>query len=279
VRAAIDDALLRCADRRLQEGRLIATTVRSEPPQGYRLVWEDNFDGDRLDPSKWTPETSLRRGHPTTTDAITVKDGMLSIATYSEGGKHCTGFLTTKGKFETTYGYFEAKIRFRSSPGQWGAFWLHSPTIGRPIGDPAKAGTEIDIVEHRARDQRGNDVSNLLAMNLHWDGYKPKIHQHVGQSIPLPPGPASLQGHWHTYALLWTTQTYRFYLDGKEQWHTDKAVSRRSQFLLLTCEIEDRSWAGNIPDGGYGSREKSQTRMDVDWVRVWQPANFKEGEK
>ena len=40
---------------------LIATTVRAEPPQGYRLVWEDNFDGDRLDLSKWTPETYLRR--------------------------------------------------------------------------------------------------------------------------------------------------------------------------------------------------------------------------
>jgi len=251
---------------------LIATTVRAEPPQGYRLVWEDNFDGDRLDLSKWTPETYLRRGNPLTTDAISVKDGILSITTFSEGGKHYTGFLTTKGKFAATYGYYEAKIRFESSPGQWGAFWLHTPTIGQPIGDPAKAGTEIDIVEHRARDQKGEDVRDLMAMNLHWDGYKPTVHQHVGHNTRVPAGIPSLQGHWHTYALLWTPQGYHFYLDGKEQWQTDKAVSKRSQFLLLTCEIENKGWAGNIPEGGYGSRAESQTRMDVDWVRVWQAA-------
>jgi beta-glucanase (GH16 family) len=250
---------------------LLTTNLRAEPPRGYRLIWEDNFIGNRLDETKWTPETSLRRGNHCTEEAITVKDGILSVTTYTEDGKHCTGFLSTKGKFEATYGYFEARIRFASSPGEWGAFWVHSPTIGRPVGDPATAGTEIDIVEHRFHDQRGADVSDLLCMNLHWDGYKPKTHQHIGQNVRIPSNTSSLQGNWHTYALLWTPEVYRFYLDGKEQWHTDKAISRRSEFILLTCEIENRSWAGSIPEGGYGPREKSKTRMDVDWVRVWQP--------
>jgi beta-glucanase (GH16 family) len=249
---------------------LIASTAHAEPPKGYRLVWEDNFDGNRLDETKWTPEKYLRRGHPLTADAISVQGGILTITTYTEDGKHYTGFLTTKGKFETTYGYFEARIRFNSSPGQWEAFWLHTPTIGQPLGDPGKAGTEIDIVEHRARDNKGKDVSNLLSMNLHWDGYKPKVHQTVGHTTTGPEGAASLQGHWHTYALLWTAEGYTFYLDGREQWKTDKAVSRRSEYLLLTCEIEDRSWAGAIPGGGYGPRGESKTTMEVDWVRVWQ---------
>jgi endoglucanase len=244
--------------------------VRAEPPRGYRLAWEDNFEGNQLDLTKWNVSTRLRRGNHCSADAITVKDGLLSITTYTEGGKHYTGFLDTRRKFETAFGYFEARIRFRSSPGEWGAFWLHSPSIGRPLGDPAKAGTEIDIVEHRARDQRGTDVRDLLAMNLHWDGYKAGVHKHVGHTTRVPSGMPSLQGNWHTYALLWTPQEYRFYLDGQEQWRTDKAVSRRSEFLLLTCEIEDRGWAGNIPEGGYGSRAESQTQMDVDWVRVWQ---------
>jgi len=230
---------------------LTATAVRAEPPKGYRLVWEDNFDGDQLDKAKWTPETYVRRGNPLSADAVTVKGGVLTITTYTEGGKHYTGFITTKGKFETTHGYFEARIRFNSSPGQWGAFWLHSPTIGKPVGDPAKAGTEIDIVEHRARSDKGEDVSNLLSMNLHWDGYQPKVHQHAGHRTTAPVGTPSLQGHWHTYGLLWTAEGYTFSLDGVEQWKTDKAVSKRSEFLLLTCEIEDKAWAGDIPSGGY----------------------------
>jgi beta-glucanase (GH16 family) len=252
---------------------LLAGAAHAEPPKGYRLVWEDNFDGDQLDRTKWTPETYVRRGNPLTTEAVTVKDGVLTITTYTEDGKHYTGFLTTRGKFETTYGYLEARIRFHSSPGQWGAFWVHSPTVGKPVGDPATAGTEIDIVEHRARDNKNHDTSNLLAMNLHWDGYNPKFHKHAGHSTHIPPSMPSLQDNWHTYALLWTAEGYTFYLDGVEQWKTEKAVSRRSEFLLLTCEIEDKGWAGNIPAGGYGPRATSKTKMEVDWVRVWQQPN------
>jgi hypothetical protein len=103
-----------------------------------------------------------------------------------------------------------------------------------------------------------------------WDGYKPKVHQHTGHSTTAPDGAPSFQGHWHTYGLLWTAEGYTFYLDGAEQWKTNKAVSKRSEYLLLTCEIEDKGWAGDIPAGGYGPREKSTTTMEVDWVRVWQ---------
>jgi hypothetical protein len=39
---------------------------------------------------------------------------------------------------------------------------------------------------------------------------------------------------------------------------------------MLTCEVADASWAGYVPAGGYGSRATSTTKMDVDWVRVWQ---------
>jgi beta-glucanase (GH16 family) len=147
------------------------------------------------------------------------------------------------------------------------------------MGDPAKAGTEIDIVEHRARDKQGKDVRDLLAMNLHWDGYKPGTHKNAGHSTRVSAGLPSLQGDWHTYALLWTPEAYTFYLDGVEQWKTDQAVSARSEFLLLTCEIEDKGWAGNIPAEGYGPRGQSQTTMKVDWVRVWQGPTPGKGQK
>jgi beta-glucanase (GH16 family) len=258
---------------------LTAAAAQADPPKGYRLTWEDKFDGDRLDTTKWTPETHPHRGNQVTADAVTVRDGVLTLTTYTEGGKHYTGYISTKGKFEATHGYFEARIRFNSSPGQWGAFWLLSPTVGRPVGDPATAGTEIDVVEHRARGNKGDDVSDLLAMNLHWDGYKPGTHKHAGHSTRVPAGEPSLQGEWHTYALLWTPEAYTFYLDGVEQWKTREAVSGRSEFLLLTCEIEDKSWAGNIPADGYGSRSTSRTTMEVDWVRVWQEPALGKGEK
>ncbi|MCX6909468.1 MAG: glycoside hydrolase family 16 protein [Verrucomicrobia bacterium] len=248
---------------------LIALAASAEAPPSYRLLWKDTFDGDRIDASKWTAVVGPRKGGQSVADAVRVKDGVLTITTYTKDGKHCTGFLTTKGKFETTYGYFEAAIRFNTTPGQWGAFWVTSPTIGKPLGDPAKAGTEIDIVEHRASDSNGKDISGSYVINLHWDGYD-KGHKTEGAKITPPFSAMPLPGEWHTYALHWTPERYTFYYDGKEQWTTTNAVSRRSEFILLTCEITATNWAGRCPAEGYGSLADSKTKMEVDWVRVWQ---------
>jgi len=249
---------------------LCATLVaHAEPPMGYKLLWQDNFDGDNLDLSKWTAQVGPRKGGQSAADAVSVKNGALTIATYTKDGKHYTGFLTSKGKFETTYGYFEAGIRFNTTPGQWGAFWVTSPTIGKPLGDPAKAGTEIDIVEHRASDSKGKDLRDMYVINLHWDGYG-KSHKTEGTKVTPAFSAMPLPGEWHTYALHWTPERYTFYYDGVEKWTTTNAVSRRSEHILLTCEIQDKGWAGNCPAEGYGSLADSKTKMEVDWVRVWQ---------
>ncbi|MFA5191004.1 MAG: glycoside hydrolase family 16 protein [Verrucomicrobiia bacterium] len=248
---------------------LMALAVQAEPPSTYRLVWHDNFDGEKLDVSKWTAMVGPRKGGQSAADAVAVKDGVLSITTYTKDGKHCTGFLSTKGKFETTYGYIEAAIRFRTTPGQWGAFWMMPPTMGKPLGDPAAAGTEIDIVEHRASDNKGKDLRDMYVINLHWDGYG-KNHKTAGTKVTPEFSAQPLPGEWHVYTLHWTPERYTFYYDGVEKWATTNAVSRRSEYLLLTCEIQDKSWAGNCPAEGYGSLVDSKTKMDVDWVRVWQ---------
>lgn len=210
-------------------------------PQGYRLVWEDAFSGSALDPSKWVVKTGARRQAINSAEAVSVKDGALVITTYTEGGTHYTGFLESAGKYEPRYGYMEARIRFQSSPGEWGAFWVQSPTMGKPVGDPATAGTEIDVVEHRAHSGTGGDLTGSYVMNLHWDGYGAD-HKSIGGSGRPAAGQPSLQGEWHVYGLLWTADGYIFYLDGVEQWRTTQAVSRRTSSA--------RAWAAR--GGGHG---------------------------
>jgi beta-glucanase (GH16 family) len=241
----------------------------SAAPAGYKMVWEDNFDGDRLDTNKWTAEVYKRRHAQNWADSVIVTNGILTLLTYTKDYTNYTGFLSSKGKFETTFGYFEARIRFHTTPGEWGAFWIHSDTVGNPIGNPAKAGTEIDICEHRSVDDRGRDISDLYAMTLHWDGYD-EDHKYERGLSRVPPGAEPLQDGWHTYGMLWTADGYIFYLDGVEQWRYGSAVSLRPQFIHLTCEVEKEGWAGRIPISCYGSRDQSKTKMEVDWVRVWQ---------
>lgn len=241
------------------------------PPAGYRLVLEEGFDGAALDASLWNVMDAPRRDAMATPDAVTVSGGVLTLRTFTEGGVHYTGFLFTEGKFLARYGYYEARIRFADAPGSWCAFWLLSPTIGNPRGDPGRAGAEIDVVEHRVTDQAGWDaLADMVALNVNWDGYGAQ-RKNV-QKVTALPGGARVQGEWHTYGVLWTEQAYTFYVDGVPLWTTSTAVSHVAQDVRLTCEVDDASWAGYVPKDGYGPRGSSPARMDVDWVRVWQAA-------
>ncbi len=246
------------------------TSRQVVPPPGYRLAWADEFGGSALDPGKWAALTGTRRDGVMTADAAEVRDGVLTITTYTQGGQHRTGFLTTEGRYQASMGYVEARIKFAGTAGSWCAFWLNAATNGKPIGDPARAGVEIDVVEHRVVDQGGwTALKDMVALNLNWDGYGPE-RQNRQRVVPLPDG-APVQGAWHTYGVLWTEKGYTFYVDGMELWTIDEAVSRRGEAIYVTCEVEDGTWAGSIPPGGFGTRQASQTRMQVDWVRAWQP--------
>jgi len=240
---------------------------------GYGLTWQDEFNGNALDASKWEATTWSRRHAINTLEAVSVFDGLLRITTYTDNGTHHTGFIRSKNRFEARYGFFEARIRFDSTPGEWGAFWMLAPTVGSIIGDPANAGVEIDIVEHRVRNGDGDDISGKYVANLHWDGYD-EDHKTTGSGlIEAKTDGSSIHGEWHTYGVLWTPNGYTFTFDGTPRWTTTEAVSHIPEYLKLTCEVQDDNWAGNIPEGGFGNLQSSQTFMQVDWVRVWQQPN------
>jgi beta-glucanase (GH16 family) len=237
-------------------------------PAGYRLVWQDEFEGTTADPARWRVHEGARGHAVRAADAVTVGGGMLRLTTYTDAaGVHRTGFVSTEGLFETTRGHFEARIRFRGSPGEWCAFWIFTHAVGSAIGDPASSGAEIDVVEHRVTDESGWALGDLFGMNVLWDGYG--AHRKNVHHVTALPDRGRIQGEWRTFAVLWDDAAYTFYVDATPVWSTSTAVSRRDEFLLLTCEVLDGDWAGAVPPGGYGSREASTTGMDVDWVRVW----------
>ncbi|HXH59951.1 MAG TPA: glycoside hydrolase family 16 protein [Fimbriimonadaceae bacterium] len=229
---------------------VLAFAVQSPPLPGYSLAWHDEFDGTALDTTKWEYRgLGPRRDAINTRDAVTVSGGMLHITTTKVGDEYHTGMIATSGKYSTAFGYFEARLRLQKQVGHWSAFWLQSPQMGQ-VGDPQKFGTEIDVIEYLRREEETAQI------NLHWDGYG-KNHKHAGTQAHVD----GLGSGFHTFGLEWTPVVYRFFVDGREVWKTDKAVSHLAEFMLLSIEVGD--WAGDIkgaelPDG-----------IDVDWVRVW----------
>ena len=239
-------------------------TLVSRPP-GYKLVWSDDFNGTALDTNKWGYWLSgPRRDALNVTNAVSVAHGRATITSYSENGRHFTGMISSQDRFEAAHGYWEARIRFADSPGMWSAFWLQSPTMGRPVGDTATAGTAIDICEHRVRDNPGANLAPEVQHTLHWDGYG-RDHKSKGQLTP----PLNLDQGFHVYGCEVTANGYRFFVDGRLTWTVNEAVSNAKEFVILSSEIADFSWSGHIPAGGYGDLTHSQTKMTVDYVRYY----------
>jgi beta-glucanase (GH16 family) len=250
----------------LMAGIIFTTiTARAEPPAGYKLAWADEFEEAALDTSKWVCWLpGPRHDAMNTVDAIAVTNGCLVITTYQEGGTNFTGMVSTHGLFAPVRGYWEARIEFNEMPGMWSAFWLQSPTMGRPPDDAVKAGMEIDIIEHRATAQKGGDLLGTVQHTLHWNGYG-KFHQSTNHATI----DGALKSGFHVYGFEWTESAYRFYVDGKVTWTVKGPISKSPEFLILSSEIHDASWAGYIPKGGYGDRTTSQTKMRVDYVRYY----------
>ena len=237
----------------------------------YVLVWHDEFNdpaGTPPDADKWAPrhlgprrdainvEEAARHdghGHLLITTTRHEPPASQPAATQPAKPEYHTGMISTADEFEPTFGYFECRYQVQTQPGHWSAFWLQSPTMGRPVGEPAKAGVEIDVIEYLATPKYRDKALHTI----HWDGYgEDHTSRHV--NTPLP----GLGEGFHTFGLEWTPTEYVFYVDGQETGRMNEAVSKRSEYMLLSMEVG--KWADDI------AAAELPDSMVIDYVRVWQ---------
>jgi beta-glucanase (GH16 family) len=224
------------------------------PPTGkqWKMIWNDEFDGSKLDESKWNRLGDYKRrdGYWIKDDAFLSGNGTVLLRTRKDGHRYTCGAINTQGKFEHAFGYYVARCKMPKQPGHWPAFWMMCPGVSK-IGDDGRDGTEIDIVEIPWRDGQ-------ITMNLHWDGYG-KDHKSAGTKTTIP----ALTEGFHDYGLFWTQEQYVFYVDGKEVCRSAAGgVSQVPEYLKLTEEIG--KWGGDI------SKAELPDYFEVDYVRVYE---------
>jgi beta-glucanase (GH16 family) len=193
---------------------------------GYKLFWEDNFDGTQLDTTKWRYRESARRVGFFSPKAISLKDGFLNIAAIKQNDTLYTALVETKDKFMTTYGYFECRAQMQQSTGIWSAFWLQSPKISDGA-DPAVYGAEVDIFEYFK--QYGKDFTTHA---IHY-AYGPNMESRG----PLVSYYEGIDKGFHTYALEWTPEKYVFYIDGYKFHEQTFGLSHIDEYIILSLEI------------------------------------------
>lgn len=136
---------------------LFCTAALASTPHKYRLVWQDNFDGNTYDNLSWS---KIPRGnadwkrHMSDADSLyAVRDGRLvlrgAVNTHRDAdtARYVTGGLYTKHKRTIRHGKVEVRAKFGSAQGAWPAIWmLPDAEIKWPEGG------EIDIMEHLNHD-------------------------------------------------------------------------------------------------------------------------------
>ena len=235
-----------------------------EMPDGQRLElsWHDEFDGDKLDTTKWTAQgDGPRKGGFWLKETVELDGkGKLVIKVINKDGKYAGGSITSRKKFRQAFGYFVARCKLQKQPGHWSAFWLNTETIGS-IKDEGRDGAEIDIMEKPW-------LTDHVQHTLHWDGYTKKHHKQKGKKVKFK---GVMEGY-HTFSLLWTPEEYIFYIDGKETWRTKAGgVCQVPAHILLSEEVG--KWAGDI------KKAKLPDAFYCDYVRVYKIVNTKEKDK
>lgn len=262
--------------------------------EGMTLVWNDEFDSDTLDTSKWAFQygtgseygldgwgNSELQYYTDREDNVRIEDGKLIITAVKEekpyqGMPYTSARLRTvtdnEALFSTTYGRIEARIRMPQGEGLWPAFWM-LPVDETIYGGWAASG-EIDIMEAKGRLPEG------IGGTLHYGKVWPN-NTYKSQDYSFPEGTDITD--FHVYSLEWEPGVMRWYVDEECYFTMDKWFSQGKEgaaeytkpapfdvpfYILLNLAV-----GGTFDPEADVELAEFPASMEVDFVRVYQKTN------
>jgi len=243
--------------------------------EGWNILWQDEFDKDSLDLTKWSRETG---GHGwgnnelqyyTDSDSNSyVENGNLILKAQvvpqgigsSKGLRYYSSArLRTYGKGDWKYGRIEVKAKVASGQGIWPAIWM-LPTDWLFGGWPSSG--EIDIMEHV-----GYDLG-VVHGSVHTEAYNHKINTQRSSARKIE----NVDTEFHVYSIIWDKDKISFFIDDvqyflfeNDQQGNYKTWPFDQRFHLLINIAVGGDWPGN-PDNSTNFPRK----MLVDYVRVYE---------
>lgn len=243
-------------------------------PEGYALVWNEEFDYEGLpDTNKWGYQvggfgwTAKEMQHymDADPDNVNVGDGHLTITARQEDfkrNKFTSTRLVSKNKADFYRGYFEIRAQFPSGTGLRSAFWMVGDTVSQ-IGWPFAG--EIDLVEHYGQFP---DVVNAAVQtpDNHWNK---KGKGQLGGSTTL----AGIEEDFHTYACEWTDDELIFSVDGTPYWTYSRDYAAETAgwpFQWPFYMVANLAVGGERGPIGKYDAEVFPAEYKIDYVRVYQ---------
>ena len=267
-------------------------------PDGWKMIFNDEFDGTSLDTSKWSYDEGFLLDENDintagwgnqeleyyTRDNVSVKDGTLNINMKKQSkeftqkndsskkatAQYSSGKITTKDKFSVKYGRVDFRAKMPAGTGVWPAMWM-LPNDSRYGSWPLSG--EIDVFEGRGR------TPNMVFGTLHYGAQWPdNINMSDAFNITRDGYKKTGIDDWHVYSVQWDAQNIKIYCDGKcyfkctyAEWFSGSdrgnayAPFDQRFYLILNLAAGGTFDSGYVPDSSFTSGT-----MLVDYVRVYQ---------
>lgn len=261
-------------DVRVASGQSVASGQDLESAgvrPGWRLVWEENFESERMDWSVWSKTV---RGTADWADTQSADErcygfrngnlilrGIINDDLEVDTARYLTGGVVTQGKKAFAFpGRIEVRARLQAATGAWPAIWLlpSDPAVRWPQGG------EIDVMER-----------------LNYDGFVYQtVHSNYTYVLGHRDEPANYSTMeidpegFNTYGVDVFRDSVVLYVNGVRNFSYPRvpdAADTLGQFpffqpmyLLIDMQLGG-SWVGETDP------EDLPVEMEVDWVRYYVP--------
>ncbi len=239
----------------------------AEGPTKGRLLLNESFGGDTLNPDHWSPCYHWASAGCTNLsnhelewylpEQAKVADGMLSLEAekrsvtglddrqfdYVSG--LISGLSPDRTLFSFKYGYVESRVQVPKGRGLWSALWMLPTT--------RESEPEVDIFEIVG------ERPNVVAMHTHWlqDG-KDRQHGYRWHGEDMTVG-------WHTFGLEWKPGSLTWYVDDVARWRvTDpEKIPQEDMYIIANLAV-----GGQFTQSPNASTPFPSS-LNVDYIRVW----------
>lgn len=257
---------------------LFAVSVNA---QNYQLIWEDNFNGNSLDSSKWNIEQKIgvwntgsnqefqhyKKENVTVGDDGAGNNCLIITAKKEEydGYHYTSGRVNTKGKFAFKRGKLVASIKIPDlANGLWPAFW----TLGYTSTGWPDCG-ETDILEMgQAEGITSGTQNSFIGSHLFWGPYPRDYGLTYTTSEDLSKG-------YYKHTVIWDENKISVYFNDSSTPYFSMGITGNDteefhdfqNYIIFNLAV-----GGSVP-GIYdqsGITASFPASMYVDWVKLYQ---------
>lgn len=264
--------------------------------KSWKLVWDDEFNGDRLDSTKWA---YWENGNPWNAgnyvdengklvnqygfdakqyylrDNVKVENGNMVITLKKENDKkvnvdgverkilYSSGAIHTRNLYNVKYGKIEMRAAMPKGIGTWPAFWLWPEGYSQAAGKLANG--EIDIVETDGGEMnRVTGTTHVLRSDNTYESFE-------GSDYKIGKWSKEKLTNFNTYAVEWDDKEIKWLFNNKVyKRFTYKELEKKGlqnpfnqpYFIMINVALSKKT--GEDGDVDF------PTEMKVDYVRVYQ---------